>query len=441
MDSILLTIGKAMIASFWWIAAIAAVLAVALLLARRATPERRHGMAAAMLLAVPVVFAMAVDMGGPAGPGGARLVPLLRELPALPPMGDARTIEWARPAAWVWFAGVLLLSLRTLGGWMHLRMLIARAKPMEWASLPALCERVGLRGTVSLRTSVRADSPFTAGWRRPVVVVPLATLAGLPADQFEAILLHELAHIRRGDYMGEWALHALETVFFYHPAIWWMTAVVRREREQCCDDIAIQAGASRIDYAKALLTLEELRVPALANGGAGSGLQTRIERVLGMAPKVSPWPAMAAIVLAAGGMITPMLLAQPMGPYAKWLNEDVFYIIQPQERTAFESLRTDEEREQFIVQFWQRRDPTPTTPHENEAKEEHYRRISYSNERYRETDTPGWRTKRGRTYIVFGPPDEIESHPRDNFEQWMYHNIPGVGEKVIFQFGTRPSRR
>src|SRR6266545_2251471 len=96
-------------------------------------------------------------------------------------------------------------------------------------------------------------------------------------------------------------------------------------------------------------------------------------------------------------------------PYRKWLNEDVAYIISDEERSAFKRLQNDEEREQFIENFWLRRDPTPDTI-ENEFKEEHYRRIAYANEHYA-SGIPGWRTDRGRIYITFGPADEIESHP------------------------------
>ncbi len=94
-------------------------------------------------------------------------------------------------------------------------------------------------------------------------------------------------------------------------------------------------------------------------------------------------------------------------PYQKWMTEDVAYIISDEERKAFKRLNTDDERENFIEQFWMRRDPTPDTE-ENEFKEEHYRRIAYANEHYA-SGIPGWKTDRGRIYIVYGPPDEIES--------------------------------
>ena len=136
-------------------------------------------------------------------------------------------------------------------------------------------------------------------------------------------------------------------------------------------------------------------------------------------------------------------------PYRKWLNEDVGYIITDEERTAFKRMSTDEEREQFIEQFWLRRDPTPDTE-ENEFKEEHYRRIAYANEHYA-SGIPGWKTDRGRIYITYGPPDEIDSHPSGGsyqrpieegggetstypFEDWRYRYIEGIGNDVNIEF-------
>jgi GWxTD domain-containing protein len=135
--------------------------------------------------------------------------------------------------------------------------------------------------------------------------------------------------------------------------------------------------------------------------------------------------------------------------YRKWLDEDVHWIITDQEKSAFMQLSNDEERDQFIEAFWQRRDPTPDTE-ENEYKEEHYRRIAYANEHYA-AGIPGWKTDRGHMYIVFGPPDEIDSHPSGGtyerpqeegggetstfpFEQWRYRYIEGIGQEVIIEF-------
>ena len=135
--------------------------------------------------------------------------------------------------------------------------------------------------------------------------------------------------------------------------------------------------------------------------------------------------------------------------YKKWLDEDVRWIITDEERSAFMQLSNDEERDQFIEAFWQRRDPTPDTE-ENEFKEEHYRRIAYANEHYA-AGIPGWKTDRGHMYIVFGPADEIESHPSGGsyerpmeegggetstfpFEKWRYRYIEGIGQEVIIEF-------
>ena len=136
-------------------------------------------------------------------------------------------------------------------------------------------------------------------------------------------------------------------------------------------------------------------------------------------------------------------------PYKTWLNTDVVYIITDEERRAFKNFQTDEERQQFVEQFWLRRDPTPDTE-ENEFKEEHYRRIAYANEHYA-SGIPGWKADRGRIYITFGPPDEIESHPSGGsyerpqeegggststypFEKWRYRYIDGIGNNVEIEF-------
>src|SRR5215510_14691177 len=135
--------------------------------------------------------------------------------------------------------------------------------------------------------------------------------------------------------------------------------------------------------------------------------------------------------------------------YKNWLDQDVSYIITDEERKAFKALKTDEERDQFIENFWLRRDPDPDTP-ENEYKEQYFERIQYANEKYT-SGIPGWKTDRGRIYIRFGKPDEIESHPAGGtyerpsyegggststypFEIWWYRNIDGVGSDVEIEF-------
>jgi GWxTD domain-containing protein len=135
--------------------------------------------------------------------------------------------------------------------------------------------------------------------------------------------------------------------------------------------------------------------------------------------------------------------------YKKWLNEDVVWIITDEERAAFKQLSNDEERDNFIEAFWQRRDPTPDTE-ENEYKEEHYRRIAYANEHFA-AGIPGWKSDRGRIYIMYGPADEVESHPSGGsyerpmeegggetstfpFEDWRYRYLEGIGQEIIIEF-------
>jgi GWxTD domain-containing protein len=135
--------------------------------------------------------------------------------------------------------------------------------------------------------------------------------------------------------------------------------------------------------------------------------------------------------------------------YKKWLNEDVVWIITDEERSAFKQLSNDEERDNFIEAFWQRRDPTPDTE-ENEYKEEHYRRIAYANEHFA-AGIPGWKTDRGRIYIMYGPADEVDAHPSGGtyerpmdegggetstfpFEDWRYRYLEGIGQEVIIEF-------
>ncbi len=172
---------------------------------------------------------------------------------------------------------------------------------------------------------------------------------------------------------------------------------------------------------------------------------TALPAKLPKARRVAPSPARLAA----------FAVAQDPAPqlptlYRKWLTEDVAYIISNEERTAFAQLTSDTERESFIEQFWKKRDPTPGTE-ENEFRNEHYRRIAYANEHFSSQTAAGWQTDRGRTYIVYGPPDEIDDHssggayqrtPEEGggtvesypFQQWRYRWIEGMGTNVIVEF-------
>ena len=326
------------------------------------------------------------------------------------------------------------------------------------------------RDSVTLLESCLAEVPVVIGYVRPVILMPVGLLAGLPAGQIESILLHELAHIRRHDYLVNLLQIVVESLVFYHPAVWWISGVMRAERENCCDDLVVATQGDAFAYAAALTALEQNRgtVRDAVLAATGGSLVKRVRRLLIQpeGPRAALTPVFSAAiltittaaVLAAWQAAPPpprppaapvpaQLLAQAQEtpvrgledtPYIKWLTQDVAYIISNDERKAFKSLQSDPEREHFIEQFWQRRDPTPGTA-ENEMKEEHYRRIAYVNEHFASA-IAGWKTDRGRIYISYGPPDEKESHPSGNapahvpFEQWLYHFIDGVGTNVVIEF-------
>ena len=159
---------------------------------------------------------------------------------------------------------------------------------------------------VQLLVSSLVQAPVVVGWLRPAVLVPVGALAGLPADQVEALLLHELAHIRRHDYLVNLLQGVVEAILFYHPAVWWISGHIRVERELCCDDMAVAASGDVLTYARALAGLESAR-PAHAGmvmAASGGSLVNRIARLAGRprpAPRTFSGSAtiMAAMIIAA----------------------------------------------------------------------------------------------------------------------------------------------
>jgi len=551
-------VGWALVHFLWEGAALAAVLAAALFLLRPASARARYAAACLALFAMPVVFAITLLVLLPShdiavtvvrSPNVARLsaVPLFQ--PVRAPRTFRDLLPWLAPC---WFAGVAFFYARGLAAWFSARRLRQRgicAPPPGWQRrLTELCARMRLSRPVRLLESCFTDAPVLVGYLRPVILMPLGCLANLPAGQIECILIHELAHIRRHDYLVNLLQGFVEGLLFYHPAVWWASRMAREERENCCDDAVVELTGDARVYAATLAILEHRRAAALeaAVAATGGSLMKRIRRLLTSPQPAQPsaTPAFAAglllvtfaAALAAWPAKTParraipdvalqarllesqtiepqssplpsalqehqtagaaptfrqwlnldgayiisneeraafLRLAEPFAqsaqtappaqrkggdataqqpipkPYQKWLKEDVVYIITDEERAAFLRLQTDDEREQFIEQFWLRRDPTPGTP-ENEFREEHYRRIAYANEHF-SSRIPGWKTDRGRIYITYGPPDEIEDHSSGGsyqrpaaegggttttypFQQWRYRFIEGIGTNVIIEF-------
>jgi len=456
-------LGWALLHSLWQGTLVALLLAAG---GMRRTSQVRYWGGCAALLTILLGFAFTFWLALPTreqalGRGGPPVTLALLDAPA----GTAPTLgpdagEWLAWLTPFWLLGVAVHQLRLAGGWWGTRRLrrygLCQA-PAPWpARMGELATRLRVTRPVQLVESSLASVPVVVGHWRPMVLMPAGLLLSMPPGQVEAILLHELAHIRRHDYLANLLQALVESLFFYHPAVWWISGLVRAEREHCCDDLAVAANArgGAYEYALALAALEQSRSRGLANqnepaalvAATGGNLMTRIHRLLHPAAPAAPargWaaaPLLLTLALVSAVALAGGLSAQAPAetdPYKKWVNEDVVHIIEAREREAFLRLGSDEERQHFIGQFWQRR-ATPARPAED-VKKEHYRRIAYANERFRSAAKPGWNTDRGRIYIVYGPPDEIEAHPSGRnggppSQQWLYREIPGIGQRVIVEF-------
>lgn len=205
----------------------------------------------------------------------------------------------------VWFVGAIAFWTRLICAWIiaaRLRSVLVRPAPPEWQqTLSRLKARVGVTRPVRLLISALIQTPAVIGWLRPVLLVPVGALAGLPPEQVEALLIHELAHIRRHDYLVNILQSIAEALLFYHPAVWWVSGHIRTERELCCDDVAVSLTGDAFTYVSALAEIEASRPAHLhaamaANGGS---LSHRIGRLLGHPrPVTRTLPGPEAIVSA-----------------------------------------------------------------------------------------------------------------------------------------------
>ncbi len=474
MNNVGIAIGWTLIHSLWQ-AGVAAVVMVALLRVVRSSLAR-YTIACTALLAVVAAFLTGLVYFFPWGQDdGTRFAFRVgdpREFAI--PLGSGASIKFSveRALSWlapIWLIGVAIFNIRHLVHWFATCRLRTRgvcAAPDRWQDrLYQAAARLGVSKSVTLLESCFVQVPVVIGQMRPVILFPIGLLAGLPADQVELILMHELAHIRRWDYGVNMLQTFIEGLMFYNPAVWWISKVIRTEREHCCDDIVVVATQNAHAYAAALAALEETRsgLVELALASTGGSLVKRIHRLL--RPSTVPgfaWTSLVSAVIVIAGTAA-LFVARPIQPLPapismsagqsstalqRWVSEDVAYIITNEERVAFNSLQTDEERAQFIIQFWQRRDPTPGTV-ENEFREEHYRRIAEANRKFTTAaGVLGWKTDRGRALIMWGKPDEIESHPSGGqyarpgggnvttfpFEIWRYAYLQGIGRDVLLEF-------
>lgn len=261
-----------------------------------------------VMLAVPVLSFVAgasqsVASLSPTGVDGGVWAPLAATLTATPFAASA-TSAWTRWIALAWLSGVSLCLLRLVIGWGATRTLLARAR----APVPAwlervfaeLCRTLDVRGRVQLVLGEGSGAPAVVGWLRPVVWLPLVAVTGLSPEQLRAVLAHELAHIRRYDFVVNLLQRCIEALLFYHPAVWLVSATIRAEREHCCDEAALAVCGDRLTYAAALVELEIARStpPQLAMAATGGDLARRVRRVLGRDAHRRDWrDAIAACTL------------------------------------------------------------------------------------------------------------------------------------------------
>ncbi|HXR44989.1 MAG TPA: M56 family metallopeptidase [Pseudolysinimonas sp.] len=350
MTTIIDAAGWTLVHFLWQGAAIAAAAAIGLRLLRRGSPQARYVLACvalAAMLASPAVTAARLLSPTPPAVAPVQRTLFLRVLPqgthesemlrfvgfrqrsvaagtTAAGSGDAapRGGTLVMPALVVaWLAGVCLLFARLAAGLWRVRALRRAGRALPPSPWQAACDRLGHR--LGLRRAVRVadvsfvDGPVVIGWLRPVVLLPIAAVAGLTPSQVEAILAHELAHVRRHDAVVNACQTVTETLLFYHPAVWWLSSRVRAEREHCCDDIALEMSGDPLAYAEALAELESWRVGSvpLAMAATGGPLLSRVARVLG-----PPRPARigaattAALVLAfvvAAGALQYLVARQP----------------------------------------------------------------------------------------------------------------------------------
>ena len=302
-DHVTHVLGWTLIHFLWQGTAVAALLAVANATICSRRVDLRYGLACTgmvLLVLLPTITAWAIGQTAETGPrpappalfadafGGRSepLVPLMEKADsdAVNWPISARTVEEYLPwAVHLWMVGAALFLFRMAGGWTHLQSLRRFSRPMgdgQWQRIVwAHGRRLGMHA-VPLLESTRIAVPSVVGWLRPAILVPIGLFAGMAPRHIEAILLHELAHIRRGDGLVNVLQALTESVLFFHPAVWWVSHRIRIEREFCCDDAVVSTFGDSRTYARALSIVGERRNDMLAVAANSGGLLARIHRLL-----------------------------------------------------------------------------------------------------------------------------------------------------------------
>jgi len=251
-----------------------------------------------------------------------------------------------------WLAGVLLFSLRPVWGWLYVRRLQRRGLSPLSETLQSAGERIrrclGVNRAVRFARSSLVEVPAVVGYLRPLVLLPASVTTGLSSSEIEMILAHELAHVRRHDYLVNVVQTVIEALLFYHPGMWWVSSQIRRERENCCDDVAVSVCGSRASYVRTLARLAEQRLltPATVLGATGSPLVARARRLLGQPPAAigyrhaTAWLAglvtigLVAAALAMNGASAEIVAGSPDGGRQAAGSAPPVERVQPNGRTA-----------------------------------------------------------------------------------------------------------
>lgn len=306
---------NALLNSLWQGALFALLAAAAFSVLPRRSAALRHVVGMVFLLAMLLapLISTATFLEEPATTQGIGLVPVLSK-PHLVTTTGALVRESNGVAGWVsllWLLGAALMLVRQLGGLRQVEALDQQAfdeLPESWQRrVLALQQALGIARTVAVRLSDNVLSPFTVRYVRPVIWLPVSMLTRLAPDLIEALLAHELAHIRRADWLWNGFQCVAESLLFFHPAAWWLSRRVRAEREHACDDLAVAACGNAVALAEALATLERQRrsFPHLVLAAHGGSLMQRISRLLSGPPSRVHWrvPAGLIVLLCTGGLI------------------------------------------------------------------------------------------------------------------------------------------
>ena len=389
------------------------------------------------------------------------------ELPPIPvPVSHDRhlALTWRQVVIGIYAVVVFALLVQLAFGYRFARRLVRNSKPVDWPRA---------------RESESISVPMTVGQIAPTILLPMGWREWDPA-KLQAVLAHEEAHIRRAD----WAIGVMARVnccvFWFHPLAWWLKRELALLAEYACDDSVLTQIGDRQEYARALFEIacamksaQGRFIGVAVSMAKETNVQKRMDHIL---DQTRPFPP----ALGRSGWVTLLVCSLPLAylasavqlapaqrqtrsgapappvrvqagppdlflaptrpptasPYQKWLDEEVVYLISADERRAFLRLTTDDERQQFIEQFWLRRDPTPGTE-ENEFKEEMYRRIAFTNDHFT-AGIPGWKTDRGAIYMRYGPPDSLDAHGATPatypYETWTYRYLEGMGTDVALEF-------